>query len=502
MKKIKILALVLACLMLVSVFAACGNDGDGSTTTKEQKETEAPVAELPPLEAKNYNNHDFVVLWPEEHVDGHWIRNEIDCDEQSSDRILNEVYKRNLKVENDYNITISSILEFCSTISDRIRTDAVSETPEYDAFFSNLGGGKTPNKKLRSITIEGLIADWNDAEYYKEDMTWWQHDLMEDYSLGGRRYYAFGDIIYSDNYYPYIMYYNRDMLERYGIEDNLASLVSSKEWTIDKLIELCQDVPESEDDVWDENDTYGCLVSNTAVIAVYYGFGKDVTVFNEEGYPEWVMTPSYVAQVAPKIRDFFNNDNICGNTNTFSKALGGSDVHADLSRDMFMNNQGLFTIGELIFAERLATNNNTVSYGLLPIPLYNSNQEKYICVLNDATILGIPANQDLSRTSHILSALSRESVETLTPAFFGIVLQAKYLNDPESVKMLNMILNETLKAPDVATRFGYGNNMMIKFVDMIVAGNVDFQSIYDANIETAESELEELIEMLEWYQNR
>lgn len=503
MKKIKILTLVLACLMLVSVFAACGEDsGKTNETTKEQKETENPVAELPPLEAKNYNNHDFVVLWPEEHVDGHWIRNEIDQDEQSSDRILNEVYKRNLKVENDYNITISSTLQFCSTIATSIRMDATSETPEYDAFFSNLGGGKTPNKNLRSITIEGIMADWNEAEYYDESMTWWQHDLMEDYSLGGARYYAFGDIIYSDNYYPYIIYYNRDMLERYGIEDNLSELVASKEWTIDKLIEICQDVPESEDDVWDENDTYGCLVSNTAIQAVYYGFGRNVNILDEDGYPEWVMTPDYVAAVAPKIRDFFNNDNICGNTNVFSKALGGSDVHADLSRDMFMNNQGLFSVAELIFAERLATNNNTVSYGLLPMPLFNSNQERYCCVLNDATILGIPANQDLTRTSHILSALSRESVETLTPAFFGIVLQAKYLNDAESVKMLNMILNETLKAPDVATRFAYGNSMMNKFIDMIVAGNVDFQSIYDANIETAEAEIEALIEQLDFYQNQ
>ena len=496
MKKIKILALVLACLMLVSVFAACGEDPN--KPADETKPGGKEVTELASLEAKNYNNHEFVALWPSEHPDGHWIHNEFDYDEQSSDRINDTVYKRNLKVENDYNITISSILEWCTTIPDRIRTDAVSEKPEYDAFFTSTG----TNTKLRAITVEGLVADWNEAEYYNEDMTWWDHDLMQDYSLGGARYYAFGDIIYSDNFYPYIVYYNRDMLGIYDMEDNFAELVENKEWTIDKLMELCAGVStENGDGEWDGDDIYGCLVSNTVVRALYYGFGKDVTVLDEDGYPTWVMTPATVNTVAPKIRDFFHNDNLCCNTNSLGKDVTGGWSHAIQSMNMFMNNQGLFSIAEVIFAERLAKNGNTVSYGILPMPLYNKNQEEYICVLNDVTVLCIPANQDLSRTSHILSAMSRESVETLTPVFFGIVLQAKYLSDPSSVKMLQKILT-CLKAQDVATRFQYGNNLFGKFINLIVAGNVDFQSIYDANIETAQAELDDLREQLEYYQNK
>ena len=496
MKKIKILALVLACLMLVSVFAACGEDPNKPADETTTSGTE--VTELAPLEAKNYNNHDFVALWPSEHPDGHWIHNEFDYDEQSSDRINDTVYKRNLKVENDYNITISSILEWCTTIPDRIRTDAVSEKPEYDVFFTATG----TNTKLRAITIEGLIADWNDAEYYNEDMTWWDHNLMQDYSLGGAKYYAFGDIIYSDNFYPYIIYYNRDMLGIYDLEDNFAELVEKKEWTIDKLIEISEGVStDNGDGIWDGDDTYGCLVSNTVVRALYYGFGKDVTVLDEDGYPTWVMTPSVVATVAPKIRDFFHQDNVCCNTNSLDKDVSGGYSHAIQSMTMFMNNQGLFSVAEVIFAERLAKNGNTVSYGILPMPLYDKNQEEYICVLNDVTVTCIPANQNLSRTSHILSAMSRESVETLTPVFFGIVLQAKYLSDPSSVKMLQKILT-CLKAQDVATRFQYGNNLFGKFINMIVDGSTDFQSIYDANIETAQSQLDELREQLEYYQNR
>ena len=495
MKKIKIMALVLACLMLVSVFAACGETGDGKTTTKKDETTTPVTEELAPLEAKNYNNHDFVVLWPQEHPDGHWIHNEIDFDEQSADRINDTVYKRNQKVENDYNITISSIIEWCTTIPDRIRTDALSDVPEYDAFFTSTG----TNTKLRAITIENLLADWNDAEYYNENMTWWDHKTMQDYSLGGAKYYAFGDIIYSDNFYPYMIYYNRDMLEMYDLEDNFATLVNNKEWTIDKLIEVCEGVSNDDngDGIWDENDTYGCLVSNTVVRALYYGFGKEVTHNDADGYPVWVMTPSEVATVAPKIRNFFHNDNICANTNVFEKSSG--KAHADISRDMFMNNQGLFTVAELIFAERLAQNGNTVSYGILPMPLYNESQDEYICVLNDITVLAIPANQDISRTSHILSALSRESVETLTPVFFGIVLQAKYLNDPQSVNMLKKILT-TLKAQDVATRFQYGHNIFNQFINMIVDGNTDFQSIYDQEKETFDAEIADLIEQLEYYQ--
>ena len=500
MKKFKILALVMACLMLVSVFAACGENGDGKES-KKPDETTKPVAELADLEPKNYDGHEFTVLWPEDNGDGHWIHNEIDCDDQkSADNVDKVVYARNLKVEGDYNIGITSIVEWCTTIPDRIRNDRVSDVPEFDAFFTSTG----TNTKLRTITIEGMLADWNDAEYYNEDMSWWKHQLMQEYSFGGALYYAFGDIIYSDDFYQYIIYYNTDLLSRYNIEDNFAELVENKQWTIDKLIELCEGVSSSEDDVWDENDTYGCLVSDTVVRALYYGFGKDVTVLDEDGYPEWVMTPSVVATVAPKIRDFFWQDNICGNTNQFSRAKGGKDEHAQMSLQMFANNQGLFSVAEIIFAERLAKQvEEEVNYRILPMPLYDTKQDDYICVLNDITVLAIPENQDLSRTSHILSALSRESVKTLTPTFFELVLKSKYLPDDASAKMLTKITTEWVKAQDIATRFKYGNDMFGKFINMISRnGEVNFAEIYDANIDTAEAELEELRTLLEYNQGK
>jgi len=147
----------------------------------------------------------------------------------------------------------------------------------------------------------------------------------------------------------------------------------------------------------------------------------------------------------------------------------------------------------MIDVERLRA--SEVSLGLLPVPKYDEAQENYICILNDMTLLGVPANApNLNRTSLVLSAMSRESVSTLTPAFYELVLTTKYLRDADSVEMLELIL-QTEKMPDLGRIYDYGS-LYSGFVNLVVTNKTSFASFYEANEQKALADIEKLKQVL------
>ena len=108
------------------------------------------------------------------------------------------------------------------------------------------------------------------------------------------------------------------------------------------------------------------------------------------------------------------------------------------------------------------------------MPLWDSNSE-YICVMNDAVVISVPAlAADIDDVGLILSALSRESVDTLTPAFFETVLTYRYMKNAESVETLQLILDSVVPR-DVADIQGWGG-FMSEFSKMAVEDRNEFAS--------------------------
>ena len=91
--------------------------------------------------------------------------------------------------------------------------------------------------------------------------------------------------------------------------------------------------------------------------------------------------------------------------------------------------------------------------------------------------------------------MSRESMETLTPAFFETVLASRYVQDAGSVKTLQIILGSTV-APDVATIQDWGG-FMTEFKRLAFANSTDFASYHAANISVVNGEIQNYKELLD-----
>lgn len=496
MKKLTVMLALLLALCMIVPLAACKKKPDSTETTEPDTTSAEPANSLEPLEVYDLNNAEFKMLWPEIHADGHFTHNELDSDGTSESIIDRAVYQRTRQVEDTYNVDIVVELMFCSTIGKTIRANVQNGEQVYQAVATNV-------KFLTTCAVEGALADYNDMRFYKEQ-SWWDNSTMQDYSIGGARYFGMGDIIYSDNFYPYCIFANLGFAQTYGINEDFYDLALDYEWTYEKLLALTANVSSAgTDEKWDYTATYGILLNANTARALYYGFGKNVIVENEDGDLDWVMTPSYAEPVLTEIQKVFNGSGYPGyatddDINHNKPGL----THAQTAIEMFDNNQSLFYAEELIISERLNNLQSNMDFAILPMPLADESQEEYYCVLNDAVVLSVPSNEDTDVASLILSAMGRASVDTVTPAFFENVLTYRYMTNAKSLETLQLIL-KSAKALDMASLLNWGG-MMNGFKNIALTGEGSFSTYFaehysEVTNDEGSGEMDKFVEQVQFY---
>lgn len=479
---------VMACVMILGslvTFSACKPKKGNEPSTNPV--TETPGTDLTELEVKDLGGAEFKMLWPEVHADGHFLHNELAATEDSSNMIDHAVYERTMYISLTYNCDIKVELQFCSTIPKLVRQEGAAGDSSYAAVATNI-------QFLTPIAYEGYLSDFGTFEYYNESQEWWNHKLMEDFSVANQKFFASGDIIYSDDFYPYCVYANTKLAMDVGINDNFYDKVREKEWTLEQLHEYAV-MGQGEldgDGAYTVNDRHGAVVNSNFAKAVYYSSGRGMIYLDSAGYPTWAMEREHAQNVLEKIINAWHNDNAFWNA---SNTISGLN-HAQTELRLFNESKALFLAEELIISERIRKSENALQdFAILPMPLYEKGGE-YISMLNDAVVISVPQMCDgKENISLLLSAMGRASVNTLTPAFFENVLSHQYMNNPDSLEMLEIILSTTVPL-DVATINDWGG-LMAEFKKCAAAGNDTFQSIYERNIGSAMQKLDDYITQVE-----
>lgn len=504
MKRMKLFSLITAAAMLicsVAFFASCSkNEPSGpdtgetpadssavaAVTTDAAVTTEAPVT----LEVKDLGQTEIFMLWPDPLTsEGHFMHNELAGDGADPSSIIDwTVYQRTKKVESDYNVKISVSTQKFSTIPSTVKI-------EYKTNSSTWGAVATVIAQMSPIALEGALADFRDLPYCGEETTWWNHDVMKQLAAANRQFFGSGDIIYSDDLYPYVVYANTGLADTLQIRDNFYDLVEKREWTLDKFHELAviavADLDGSGVAADSLFDRFGAVDGTSFARAIYYSAGKGIVSLDSEGYPSLVMTAEHADTVLTKIISVFHNDNAVVDAESKFGVKTAMGI-----MDLFNSNQMLFMPGDLKAAQAFAGMENALpDFALLPIPLWNSDSD-YVCVMNDAVVISVPAMiENIDDVSLVLSAMSRESVDTLTPAFFEMVLAYRYMTNAQSVKTLKLILDSVVPR-DVADIQGWGG-LMSAFSSYAVEGNTNFSSVYGSCVKTLNTKIRQYSSQLD-----
>ena len=136
-------------------------------------------------------------------------------------------------------------------------------------------------------------------------------------------------------------------------------------------------------------------------------------------------------------------------------------------------------------------------YGLLPLPKLDEAQTNYWTTINHgncSTVTTPVSNQNVADTGFVLEAMAFESMKTLTPAYFNVALQRKYMSDEESRDMLAIILENRTIDQSVAYNWG---GLFGTLSGLTTTQNADFASKFAKMEPTMQTAMDKFIANIE-----
>ena len=441
----KILAFILACLMVLPMAVSCAetNVGTDDTTAPEATiapsgtdavtepvETELKSATLP--EDLDYKGETVTIL----SRDAAFVSDELWVDDQNGSMVNDAIYKRNEKVMQQLGVNLESIklTGDAYLVSTELRNAASSGETYFDI---------AANSTYSTImyTSENIFLDLTECEYLDLDAIYWSQGYNESASIGNSQYLATGAIALSLYRLMFITFYNKNLLQAAQYE-NLYTVVDEGRWTLDYQIQLSKDLYKDADGsgTVSEGDTVGFASSSLSYIDPYWS-SCDLTILGKDADNLLVFSLDIekMSNVVDKLIVLFNESNAWFDTSS-----------GDDGKQTAMSN--LFTSGTVgtatmrlgsVETEQFVTMQD--EYGIIPMPKYDENQENYHTFLHDQfTSIGITSvlTKDTERVQMlgaVLEAMALESYKSVVPTYYEVALKGRYLEDSDSWRMLDMI---------------------------------------------------------------
>jgi hypothetical protein len=106
---------------------------------------------------------------------------------------------------------------------------------------------------------------------------------------------------------------------------------------------------------------------------------------------------------------------------------------------IFKDGRAFFAINRMMYGFQLQETD--ITYGILPIPKFDANQENYnTCVDNSYTLYGICADtQNGDRAAAVIQALGYYGKTYTTPAIFEVTFKGKFSKEPAFIDMFDKI---------------------------------------------------------------
>lgn len=443
---LRIFAMLMVSVMMLAIFASCANTSDGTDTTEPAANngTAAPVVDettsntdadgylLDNLPALNFGEEITILAWKDvEH-------NEFDIayEDLSGDLVEQSLYDRNTKVEDRLGVTL---------IFNRDVDGDADNVAAWNAYINNsvsicarefdiIAGYSLSQAKA---AVNGYLYNMLDdaCEYQDFEQPWWSALLLEQATFGDALYFASGDISRNALEMMYVCYANTELLDKYGI-DNPQLLVEPGDWTYDKFFELCQGVYEDDGDgikncEKETGDVFGYITSGIHVDPWFYGSGATICERNADG--EIVMSESFtgerVANTLSMLTDFLDSE-------------FGIYTSAVYHQRAFGQGRSLFMMDRARVSHKvLAADYGETKFVILPCPKYDKDQENYVTVMgNPFTLYAIAADiANPAMASAFIECFASEGYRKVTPAVFELSLKTRYVDDPISGNMYDII---------------------------------------------------------------
>lgn len=456
---LKLLALLLAVLMIGSCFVACGETTDDPANTQEgdtkkpdevatEQETLDEVSEaLNSLDEIDWGGEEFVILHTENFENEIWGENGIVDKENGGDQLINDaVYERNTLLEDKCKLVFDHIAKPMASMQSSVTNEASAPTGDFQLVSASARDSAT-------YATGGYLRDYIDMGIDLE-YSWWDAGTA-DFALEGQVFFMNGAHNFADDNVTYVLIFNKELQQEHAnTVPNPYDTVLNWEWTLDYFNQVIQGVSSDSngDGAWDELDTYGFLT--TWEYGNTFFMGSDLryvlndrdsvepTLFLDSGKMDKALD---VLEIATSI---YHDNNA-----TFMSPPGSES----LGLAAFKEGRGLF-YGEV--ASYLTALNREMEgdYGVLPVPKYDKAQEFYRTWTHDSgsalSVISSVSDDNAETVGNIIQMYAILSYQYVKPKFYDVMLSTKSVRDPQSPEMLDIIFQN--RVYDMAMYFDLG----------------------------------------------
>ncbi len=437
----RILSLLLAVWMLIPMLAACNDTPDtpdspntpGSSDVSDTTPEDAPPSGLV-LDKTDFGGAKLRILGISENVYlGYYATDDIWREADGADQFESAVYKRQQDCINKYKFSIEYTPSDSSTkaITDFVAGGLDQVDLAFGLWSSMFGISKTGN-----------LLDMREMATIDLKNTWWDQNANESLCLANRLFYTTGEVSTIDDQCTRALYFNKTLAENKQLESPYT-LVRSNQWTFDKFAEMCRSVytdVDGEGDT-DENDVIGFFYENGQFSYLMTAVGEKYATLDETGKPQytWLQTSDAVTKLE-NVANLLIDDKVTMDINAYKTGGGAnsSNIYA-YARSKFAAGKHLFSIGGALVISEFADMED--EFGIVPMPKWNADQDKYYHVVETVTPLyGIPNTKtDTTDIGYMIEYFSYEGQQTVTPVYKENMLKRRYAPDADSADMLDII---------------------------------------------------------------
>jgi hypothetical protein len=488
MRSKRLLISMLAILLIVSPLLASCEDEKNNGKTSSTISTKDDF----PLEVKDFDDTTIRILCVSSSRHRYGEVQFVGNDENKGNVINDAVQKRNDYIEEKFGLKME--IAPVTYPGDEIKLSIQSGTDEYqlvnDAVYKML-----PNATQNYY--------WSLEKYLKLDSPWWDQNAIDNLTVTDKTYFVAGDALITDDDNTYLILFNKEMYENHsdltGKYGSLYQLVKDGKWTYDVMTEMAKVVskPDENGEWATKGGTYGLLGDNYGSGILVSGSGAAEAEKSADGTFKLTVDSERSVNAFNKVFELMADTSKTIRVEQFPDNTGWKTIS-----DMFINKQGLFY---MTAASSISTIKNTqaekiVDYGVLPIPKYSKDQDKYYNGINiyQSTVLAVPTTnvEKLDATIYLLEALGYYSKnfsgESVAHAYYETTLKLQAVNSYEDEEMLDLVFNNRLY--DIGAIYNWGGNLLGVYSKVLRSGSNTLISYFETIKDAAQTEMEKTIE--------
>lgn len=436
----KLVCGILAGIILCSTVCSCAvsdentsSDAAESVSDVAEDASETQLSDALP-EDLNYKDDEIVIL--SRYREG-WTSGEISVEKQTGETINDAVYERNKIVENRLGVTINSVERNTADQNDVINEIAnavATGTADYDI----LAGACY---LVVNQSLSGTFTDLRSTDYIDFEKPWWSQGYNEVVEFQGVQFAVTGAMVLSLYRFAFATTFNKRLFKDAGV-DMLYEKVRNGGWTLDYQASIVplfyRDDGNGKQD--EKGDVYG-FVSTYYISTDPYWSSCDVKIIEKDEYGEYQMVfdSGKLSDVADKVLNlYYLTDNA-----SYIYTAKSYDSEQDDIRNMFAEGWAAMATLRIMALESEPMRDMKDEFGVVPMPKFDEAQKDYRTLLHDQfTVVSIPTTvrgDRLTEVSAVMEAMASTSYKVVKPAYYETALRTKYVNDPDSAEMMDII---------------------------------------------------------------